>query len=220
MAKCFSPPLQQDDIEIEIAEVLFGLMKQSQDSNKEDDSNTTKLESIDDMAISQNTKSSVSVLPQSNIPAPDLLLGGAGSSSTKVDSKMETSAPKSEQTATHEVDAFKVASMAVEPQEEVTEQGDSKLSIQGPGSPDGPVTEKKSISSKEESATCLKMDVDFPDSTVTKGASIILENDGRKEEKFKIDLMVRLLLLWYLLLKGKASMISHQILHSRLMMSK
>ncbi|KDO68716.1 hypothetical protein CISIN_1g000754mg [Citrus sinensis] len=209
VAKCFSPPLQQDDIEIEIAEVLFGLMKQSQDSNKEDDSNTTKLESIDDMAISQNTKSSVSVLPQSNIPAPDLLLGGAaqkkknvevdnssnpfcnasGSSSTKVDSKMETSAPKSEQTATHEVDAFKVASMAVEPQEEVTEQGDSKLSIQGPGSPDGPVTEKKSISSKEESATCLKMDVDFPDSTVTKGASIILENDGRKEEKFKIDLM-------------------------------
>lgn len=82
---------------------------------------------------------------------------------------METSAPKSEQTATHEVDAFKVASMAVEPQEEVTEQGDSKLSIQGSGSPDGPVTEKKSISSKEESATCLKMDVDFPDSTVTKG---------------------------------------------------
>lgn len=78
MVICSSPPLQQDDIEIEIAEVLFGLMKQSQDSNKEDDSNTTKLESIDAMAISQNTKSSVSVLPQSNIPAPDLLLGGAG----------------------------------------------------------------------------------------------------------------------------------------------
>lgn len=78
VVKCSSPPLQQDDIEIEIAEVLFGLMKQSQDSNKEDDSNATKLESIDAMAISQNTKSSVSVLPQSSIPAPDLLLGGAG----------------------------------------------------------------------------------------------------------------------------------------------
>lgn len=81
---------------------------------------------------------------------------------------METFAPTSEQTATHEVDALKVVSMAVERQVEVTKQGDSKLSIQGSGCPDGPVTEEKSISANEESATCLKMDVDFPDSTVTK----------------------------------------------------
>lgn len=210
VVKCSSLSVQQDDIEIEIAEVLFGLMKQSQNTNKEDHSNIIKLESKDAMGISQNTKSSVSVLPQNTIPAADLLLdaqkkkrkveadnssnpfrnaSGSSSIKIKIDSKMETFAPTSEQTATHEVDALKVASMAVERQVEVTKQGDSKLSIQGSGSPDGPGTEKKSISANEESATCLKMDVDFPDSTVTKATSIILENDNRKEEKFKIDLM-------------------------------
>lgn len=76
MVKCSSLSVQQDDIEIEIAEVLFGLMKQSQNTNKEDDSNIIKLESKDATCISQNTKSSVSVLPQNTIPAADLLLDG------------------------------------------------------------------------------------------------------------------------------------------------
>lgn len=66
--------------------------------------------------------------------------------------------------ASNEVDASKVASVMVEPQEEVAKQGDAKLSMEGSDCPSGPVTEKKWVSAdKESSATCCKMD-----STVTK----------------------------------------------------
>lgn len=72
-----SSSVQQEDIEIEIAEVLFGLTKQSHNSKKADgDDNIQKLESKDAKAISEDTKSSVSVMPQSTNPASDLLPDG------------------------------------------------------------------------------------------------------------------------------------------------
>lgn len=74
-----SSSAQQDDIEIEIAEVLFGLMQQSHNPKKEADNirNTeenAKSEGVN--CISQDNKSSVSLLSRSNSPSLDLLHGG------------------------------------------------------------------------------------------------------------------------------------------------
>ncbi|KAJ4727470.1 Time for coffee, putative isoform 1 [Melia azedarach] len=224
-AKSSSSSGQQDDIEIEIAEVLYGLMKQSHNLKKEED-NIGKLEPKEskDISESQDTKPSISVLPQNNSPVSDLLTDVAVSkkknllaenslnpvqnvvdtSTVKVEreinEKMEIFASKPERTSqfnvessgtSHEmeVDTAKVASVTVDTLEEINKQGDSKSSIGRSGILDGPVTEKKSSSAKEESATCLKMDVDFQDSRVTKATSDVLENESPKEEKFKFDLM-------------------------------
>ncbi|XP_044501070.1 protein TIME FOR COFFEE-like isoform X2 [Mangifera indica] len=207
-----SSSVQQDDIEIEIAEVLYGLMKQSQNSKKEDESigkPAQKLESEDGICNNQDTKPSVSALAQKDSAASDL---GGATKKKKVEvdysSNPSVSAVKfeSEQLptnseiytpektsqlnvasceASNEVDASKVASVMVEPQEEVAKQGDAKLSMEGSDCPSGPVTEKKWVSAdKESSATCCKMD-----STVTKASSSVLETGSPKVEKFKIDLM-------------------------------
>lgn len=74
-----SSSVQQDDIEIEIAEVLFGLMKQSQNSKKEDDSfgkTVQKLESEDGISNNPDAKPSVSVLARKDSASSDL--GGGG----------------------------------------------------------------------------------------------------------------------------------------------
>lgn len=74
-----SSSVQQDDIEIEIAEVLYGLMKQSQNSKKEDESigkPAQKLESKDGICNNQDTKPSVSALAQKDSADSDL--GGGG----------------------------------------------------------------------------------------------------------------------------------------------
>ncbi|XP_044485902.1 protein TIME FOR COFFEE-like isoform X3 [Mangifera indica] len=208
-----SSSVQQDDIEIEIAEVLFGLMKQSQNSKKEDDSfgkTVQKLESEDGISNNPDAKPSVSVLARKDSASSDL--GGATKKKVEVDNssnpvcsavkfeseqlptKSEISTPKLEKAsqlnvasceASNEIDAPKVESVTVEPQEEVPKQGDTKLSIEGSDCPSPPMTEKKSVSAdKESSATCCNMD-----STVTKASSTVLETGGSKVEKFKIDLM-------------------------------
>ncbi|KAJ0111440.1 hypothetical protein Patl1_03382 [Pistacia atlantica] len=209
-----SSSVQQDDIEIEIAEVLFGLKKQSHNSKKEDDSmgkTAQNLESKDGISNNQDTKPSVSVLAQKDGASSDL--GGAtkkkkvevdnssnpvGSvvmfESEQLPTKSEISTPKSEKTsqlnvasceASNEIDAPKVAFVMVEPQEELARRRDIKLSIEGSDCPNGPVTEEKPISADKDScATCCKMD-----STVTQASSTVLETGSPKVEKFKIDLM-------------------------------
>ncbi|KAK2648332.1 hypothetical protein Ddye_015821 [Dipteronia dyeriana] len=201
-----SSSVQQDDIEIEIAEVLFGLMKQSQNSKNEDDNTRQKLESKD-------VKPSVSVLAQNNRPAADLLLAPkkskveADKSSNpgenisiaspdkfecELPEKMENSSAPESQKSAISCEASQVldtAKESVESQEEATKQGDSKLSIEGSGYTDGPVTERNPVSDEKESALCAKIGDDLHDSTVTKANWTASERESRKEEKFKIDLM-------------------------------
>ncbi|KAI9181283.1 hypothetical protein LWI28_015868 [Acer negundo] len=208
-----SGSVQQDDIEIEIAEVLFGLRKQSQNSNNEDDNTLQKLESKDVNSISQESKPSVSVLAQNNSPASDLLHApkmnkveadnssnpGENSSIASPDKfefelpgKMENSSAPESQKSAISCEASQVldaAKESVESQEEVRKQGDSKPSIEGSGYTDGPVTERNPVSDVKESALCAKIGVDLQDSTVTKASWTASERESRKEEKFKIDLM-------------------------------
>ncbi|KAK0582333.1 hypothetical protein LWI29_024331 [Acer saccharum] len=208
-----SSSVQQDDIEIEIAEVLFGLRKQSQNSKHEDDNTRQKLESKDVNSISQESKPSVSVLAQNNSPASDLLhapkknkveadnssnpgencsIASPDKFECELPGKMEnSSAPESHKSAMscEASQLLDAAKESVESQEEATKQGDSKPSIEGSGYTDGPVTERNPVSDVKESALCAKIGVDLQDSTVTKASWTASERESRKEEKFKIDLM-------------------------------
>ncbi|KAK3193779.1 hypothetical protein Dsin_025089 [Dipteronia sinensis] len=201
-----SSSVQQDDIEIEIAEVLFGLMKQSQISKNEDDNTRQKLESKD-------VKPSVSVLAQNNSLASDLLhapkknkveadnssnpgenssIASPNNFECELPGKMENSSAPESQKSAISCEASQVldaAKESVESQEEATKQGDSKPSIEGSGYTDGPVTERNPVSDEKESALCAKIGVDLQDSTVTKASWMASERESRKEEKFKIDLM-------------------------------
>ncbi|KAL5792922.1 hypothetical protein ACOSP7_001516 [Xanthoceras sorbifolium] len=204
-----SSSVQQDDIEIEIAEVLFGLMKQSQNSRNEDDNSQQKLESIDVNSISQESKPSASVLSKNNSPASDPLHapktnkveadnssnpGENGSIASpakfqyELPGKMENSSVTESQKNADSCEASQVLK-SLEPQEEVTKQGDSKPSIEGSGCWVGPVTERHLVSDEKESAPCANVSVDFQDSTVTKATLTVSESKTRKEEKFNIDLM-------------------------------
>lgn len=84
-----TPGSAQDDIEIEIAEVLYGLTKQSQSSKHQDsDKNKSKLEAKDTNGTSNDSKtwvsprvavaahSQTSFCPKNSNQASDLVLGG------------------------------------------------------------------------------------------------------------------------------------------------
>ncbi|KAF2314873.1 hypothetical protein GH714_037010 [Hevea brasiliensis] len=179
-----------EDIEIEIAEVLYGLMKQSQGSKEENDAENSlqKLESKDanaskkrkleaESATFQNSSIASSVKDESEQPV-----------------KMELVSPKVEKISTYNVEPCedsrntgdsRAASKSPELQEEVIKQVDSKSAIEEPGV----ASDEKSVSPEEELASCTKLDVDFQDSTVKKAISNTSEVEGQRKGTFKIDLM-------------------------------
>ncbi|OMO77688.1 hypothetical protein CCACVL1_14880 [Corchorus capsularis] len=204
----------QEDIEFEIAEVLYGLMRQSQSSKKED--SLPKLESEDANVFfetnpSVSTKIENSAQSQSQTPVlPDSLVDSA--SKKKVEAEDSATPMKAENEQRAKLDMFsqkqgqipelnavisesnldktaaKTASVSMESSENVVmiKQGDSKPSVEEPNSVVGAVTRKKSVPTEKESAI---LDVDFQDSTVTKANSTMSKVESHREEKFKIDLM-------------------------------
>ncbi|XP_022771112.1 protein TIME FOR COFFEE-like isoform X2 [Durio zibethinus] len=180
----------QEDIEIEIAEVLYGLLKQSQISKKEDSAGnpSPKLESEDANSFSTDIKPSAS--PQIACSAqsqsqttvvPDPLVGVAPVKK-KVEAEDSPTPVKldNEQGAKMEICSPKQSQISG------LNAGDSKPSVEEPNSVDGAVNREKSVSTEKKSA---KLDVDFQDSTVTKAISTMTKVENQREDKFKIDLM-------------------------------
>ncbi|KAL4376871.1 hypothetical protein GQ457_02G003260 [Hibiscus cannabinus] len=185
-----------EDIEIEIAEVLYGLMKQSHGSKKEDSAGNhfSKLESEDANGSSTDTK-------------PDPLIGDA-SKEKKVEvadsltppeaenlqhAEMEICSPEKGQfpganAAISENCAAKASSVVMESRDNVTliRQGDSKPSVGETKSVDRAVMEEKFVTTEKESANS---DVDFQNPTAIKLISKEKRAESQLEEKFKIDLM-------------------------------
>ncbi|XVF21766.1 hypothetical protein REPUB_Repub12eG0118300 [Reevesia pubescens] len=173
----------QEDIEIEIAEVLYGLMKQSQSSKKEDDAENPlpKLESEDVNGFSNDTKpfTSPQIASSAQIQSQTMVLpdplGGVASMKKKVEAE---ESPTTVKVVNEHRPKMEICS---------PKQGDSKPSVEEePNSVDEAVTREKSVSAEKESA---RLDVDFQDSTVTKAISTVTTVESQREEKFKIDLM-------------------------------
>ncbi|GLU03531.1 hypothetical protein SLE2022_207240 [Rubroshorea leprosula] len=185
----------EEDIEIEIAEVLFGL-KQTQGCKEENSigNSLQKLESNDGNATSHGNEQLVTS------PASDSLIGVA-QEKKKVEAENSAplvhvplvaensssgiSSPKSGK-ASHDKDkdAHKTASVSLESRENsMINQGDSRSSLEESNCVGSLETKEKSGSTKEE---CTKLD---SDSTVTKATLTVSEVKSQREEKFKIDLM-------------------------------
>ncbi|KAE8665437.1 Time for coffee, putative isoform 3 [Hibiscus syriacus] len=179
----------QEDIEIEIAEVLFGLMKQTRSSKKEDSAGNplSRLESEDANVSSTEIKQ-------------DPLIGHA-STEKKVEVVDSLTPPKVENEQKAETElcspekgqisgpnavisencATKTASAVTSSPENATliKRGDSKPSVGETKPVDRDVTEKESGNS----------DVDFQNPTAIKLISKERRAESQLEKKFKIDLM-------------------------------
>ncbi|KAJ6953851.1 LOW QUALITY PROTEIN: hypothetical protein NC652_005553 [Populus alba x Populus x berolinensis] len=175
VSKCSSSSVQED-IEIEIAEVLYGLKKQSHGSKKEEkaENDLQKLDSTDanDSKSSPNSNfARTSILNQNNASASasasDSLLVLASKTqimdadSVLVQNGLITYAESSE--VSHDMGASKLAS-GLESQEEAIKQQDSKLAIEE----SGVLTWENSVLPEEKSPVCNKVDVDFNDSLLEK----------------------------------------------------
>ncbi|GLT36329.1 hypothetical protein SLA2020_107150 [Shorea laevis] len=193
-----SSSVEEEDIEIEIAEVLFGL-KQTQGCKDENSigNSLQKLESKDGNATSHGNEQLVTS------PASDSLNGVVAAQEKKKveaensaslvhvplvaeNSSSGISSPKSGK-ASHDKDkdAHKTASVSLESRENsMINQGDSRPSLEEPNCVGIPETKEKSGSTKEE---CTKLDSDW---TVTKATLTVSEVKSQREEKIKIDLMV------------------------------
>ncbi|KAK8654276.1 hypothetical protein V6N13_128247 [Hibiscus sabdariffa] len=184
----------QEDIEIEIAEVLFGLMKQSQSSKKEDSAGNplSKLESEDANVSSSDIKPDPLIADASkkkkvevvNSPTPPM---------NQQQAEMEICSPKKGQISRPNAvisdnGATGAASVVTESGENVTlvKQGDSKPSVEGMKSVDRAMTEEKFLMTEKESANS---NVDFQNPTAIKLKSTEKNGEIQLEEKFKIDLM-------------------------------
>ncbi|KAI9395276.1 hypothetical protein POPTR_005G210200v4 [Populus trichocarpa] len=189
----------QEDFEIEIAEVLYGLKKQSHGPKNEEkaDNGLRKIDSMDSNGIVHDSKSSpnsyfsrTSILSQNNTSASDTLIGLV--TGEREDAKMEFSATKSGKPSlysescevSHDMVASKLAS-GLESQEEAMTQQDSKPAIEE----SGVSTKEKSVLPEEKSPVSKKLDVDIRDSVLKKSTSTVSKVDSQREEKFEIDLM-------------------------------
>ncbi|KAE8685512.1 Time for coffee, putative isoform 3 [Hibiscus syriacus] len=181
----------QEDIEIEIAEVLYGLMKQSHSSKKEDSAGNplSMLESEDENISSTDIK-------------PDPLVAD-GSKEKKVEivdsptppkvenqqqAEMEICSPKEGQisgpnSVISDNGATGAASVAIESQDK---QGHSKPFVEETKSVDRAVTEENFVRTEKESANS---NVYFQDPTAIKLISTEKNGENQLEENFKIDLM-------------------------------
>ncbi|XP_039020246.1 protein TIME FOR COFFEE-like isoform X1 [Hibiscus syriacus] len=172
----------QEDIEIEIAEVLFGLMKQTRSSKKEDSAGNplSKLESEDANVSSTNIKQDPLIGHASTEKKVEVVDSRAP---PKVDNeqKAETEICSPEKGQISENGATKTASVVTPSPENVTliKRGDSKPSVGETKPVDRDVTKKESGNSE----------VDFQNPTAIKLISKEKRAESQLEEKFKIDLM-------------------------------
>ncbi|KAE8703723.1 Time for coffee, putative isoform 3 [Hibiscus syriacus] len=179
----------QEDIEIEIAEVLYELMKQSHSSKKEDSAGNSlsKLESEDANISSTDIKLDPLITDASTekkvSPTPSKV-------ENQKQAEVEICSLKNGQISGPNVvisdnDAIGAASVVIESQENVTlnKQGESKPSVEETKSVDRAVTEEKFVTTEKESANS---NVDFQNPTAIK---LISTGKNKLEEKSKIDLM-------------------------------
>ncbi|KAH7517221.1 hypothetical protein FEM48_Zijuj09G0039700 [Ziziphus jujuba var. spinosa] len=204
--------LSQDDIEFEIAEVLFGLMKQSQ-SSKHQDSNkkpSSKLETKD----SKNNNHGLDLMPvaftvvkekksltgfpvakEKEMKAVDSSTTFENSSSVEPvttesgqPEKMDVSSPKLENESKSNADLCE-HSRAVGVDSKVAVSGSMEMQDDpkpSNGLDDGVV---KPVSSDDQSSV-PRLDFDIQDLTATKETSTVAaEVERQREEEFKIDLM-------------------------------
>ncbi|XP_038896875.1 protein TIME FOR COFFEE-like isoform X2 [Benincasa hispida] len=192
-SKDSSRSAKEGDIEIEIAEVLFGLKKQPQCSKKQEVNvkQSSKQETENSSVLRDASKSSVtsttanssptafqkSASLQKNCAISDLSLNVAGEKK-KVDSSSLDGTAKGESEKPAEVEIYpsklEVASEESKPAKEVCTGGDENK-----GS-------KRTGLAPEDANSCAKGDVDPEDSLRTRS---IPEAVNQKEEKFKFDLM-------------------------------
>ncbi|XP_022758236.1 protein TIME FOR COFFEE isoform X2 [Durio zibethinus] len=209
----------QEDIEIEIAEVLYGLKKQSQSSKKEDSAGNplSKLESEDanvfstDIKISASPQIASSAQSQSQTTfLPDPLVGIASKKKLEVEDSLIPVKVDNEQPAKMEICSSKQGQIsgfnavlsesnldkgAAETASVLMESRENVVTIkQGDSKPS--VEEPNSVDravTREKSVSTekesAKLDVNFQDSTVTKVISTMTKAESQREEKFKIDLM-------------------------------
>ncbi|KAM7259802.1 hypothetical protein ACFE04_015543 [Oxalis oulophora] len=199
-----SPASVQEDIEIEIAEVLFGLKKQTQSSTHQENI-VRNAESKDAVDISHETRSSVlsaesTQLRQNKISESDPALAAQKRSRVQDNSSSIVCAVKAENWQLAKDDTFsskveKISEVMVELNDSTQKvsarganikQKDSKLSGEESCIRDKVATEEKPISLNEESASQLDYS---QNSTVTKELSNITNTESKPEEKFKFDLM-------------------------------
>ncbi|KAL6339496.1 hypothetical protein AAG906_034581 [Vitis piasezkii] len=208
VSKSSSASAHDEMDELEVAEVLFGLKKQSQCSkNQETNSSVSqKVDSKDSNGVVHDIKPSVSspmaiptqkspqssTLPQTISPSSKPVLGVA-----QKRKKLQAENPSnSDQDVAVKVDIEQSAKWKFlhqnwrkyQPQKQAIKPEELKpLTKESGGSQDGIVTKEKPVLPKVSST---KLDVDLEDSTEKKGAiSTVSEVESRQEEKFKIDLM-------------------------------
>ncbi|KAJ6681352.1 TIC-LIKE PROTEIN [Salix koriyanagi] len=181
----------QEDIEIEIAEVLFGLKKQSHGPKNEEktsifnQNNASVSDTLICLASRKQKMDADSVLVHNSLIASAVTDG-------REDAKMEVSATKLGKPSfysescevSQDMIASKLAS-GLESQEEAMTQQDSKPAIEESGVP----AKEKSVLPEEKSPVSKKLDVDFRDSVLRKSTSTVSKVDRQREEKFEIDLM-------------------------------
>ncbi|KAH1072049.1 hypothetical protein J1N35_024377 [Gossypium stocksii] len=210
----------QEDIEIEIAEVLYGLMKQSHSTKKEDSAGnpSSKLESEDANVFSTDIKTSSSpqiassALSQSQTTVLKDPLTGLASNKSKVEvvdsptplkveneqrAEMGICSPKKGQilglnAAISDNGVAKTAPVVMESWENamLIKQGDPK-----PSAVEEPNSVDRAVT-KEKSVTTKKesanLGVDYQNPTATEPVSAMRIVESQLEEKFKIDLMCHL----------------------------
>ncbi|XP_011026165.1 PREDICTED: protein TIME FOR COFFEE-like [Populus euphratica] len=217
VSKCSSSSVQED-IEIEIAEVLYGLKKQSHGSKKEEkaENDLQKLDSTDanDSKSSPNSNfAQTSILNQNNAAASDSLLvlasktqimdadsvvvqngliASAVTYEREGDAKMETSATKSGKTSFYAESSEVSHDMGASKLASGLESQEEAIKQQDSKlaiEESGVLTWENSVLPEEKSPVCNKVDVDFHDSLLEKSTSTVSKVENQREEKFKIDLM-------------------------------
>ncbi|XP_022150282.1 protein TIME FOR COFFEE isoform X2 [Momordica charantia] len=208
-----SSPSTEGDIEIEIAEVLFGLKKQPQCSRKQEITAkpSSNQETENSSALREGTKSPVtsttansaqtsfqkSVSLQKNGAISDLLLNVAveknksehdsSSPLARSDSMAGAAKGESEQHAGIEgASDFGMNLGSHGCQTVVTKPEESKLTKEFFTGGDENPGSKKTVSTQDDLPSCIKGDVGPEDSPPSKS---IPEAETQKEEKFKFDLM-------------------------------
>lgn len=187
----------QEDIEIEVAEVLFGLMRQSQISKEYKNEISMESELENPSAVRDDRKPSgsspVASSGQNNRPASDSLIEVA-EKKRKMEAEESSfllengsNAPAIEFEVKHYDRLEKSSGYEDEVGERILKQ--SKQLTEESGCDDESEDRKQqSISPEDKSILSTKMDVDFQDMKMTEGVSIIWKGESH-EGKLKIDLM-------------------------------
>lgn len=186
---CKSSSVIQEDIEIEIAEVLYGLKKQSQSSKKQeilvkspqktDSKDTNGIDDQDDKSWVSSPSNSMLGSRRNKLEEDDNSTSFQNSSFSpeiKLDAKMEAYSPKMEKSG------FKVESC-----------DDAEMGVSTPLIEENGFLTEKPLPPKDESSSLpssnSKCDDDLADSTATKAISTGLEVESQRDGKFEIDLM-------------------------------